>query len=135
MDHDRVEGLGSVAGWARVVLPLLLVVLGAGTARAGGPWVGEEQITHQFDWLQYVMTGITVVTVLGAGILVLGVAVHVYVRWSRPADPLKVALSDPWVRANLERLGGDAAGTETPGPDNTDGVQAAPPPADAGPSA
>jgi hypothetical protein len=136
MDPVQVRGLRPVAAWAWVVLPLVLAVLGVGTARADfvGPSVNTDQIVHQFDWLEYVMTGISVLTVVGAGALGLGFGVHVYMRWTRPSDPLKVALSDPWVRAHLERLG-DAAGAEAPGPENADGVQADPPTDGAGPPA
>jgi hypothetical protein len=63
----------------------------------------NQNIASFSDMLVWIGTGIFVLGVVGGVVLVGMVAVRVYLRNSTTTDPLKLAMSDPWVRANLEQ--------------------------------
>jgi hypothetical protein len=60
-----------------------------------------ESYAVAFRWFG---TGIFVLGVVGAAVLVGMVAVRIYMHQSATTDPMKLAMSDPWVRAHLEQL-------------------------------
>jgi hypothetical protein len=79
-------------------------------AEAAGPQFGEY--TRLFK--SWVFLTVVAVVVVGVAVVV-GVGVRVYLRMSTTTDPEKLALSDPWVRAELARRKAEADGN-LPGP-------------------
>jgi hypothetical protein len=51
-----------------------------------------------------VLSGFMIVIFSVGGVAALAVGARLYFRATRPTDPVKLALTDPWVRANLERF-------------------------------
>jgi hypothetical protein len=51
-----------------------------------------------------ILSGFVIVMFTVGGISMLAVCTRFYIKLIRPEDPAKLALRDPWVRANLERL-------------------------------
>ena len=64
------------------------------------PYVDAGKMTKSFED----MTNLWVIFILVAvGVAVVAIGVHLYVNWGRPKDPTKLALSDPWVRAQMNQ--------------------------------
>ena len=109
----QVRGGGGRWAGVRVGVAALLLLAFAGTARAQFPSEVHEGANKSLDAyteaLTWLPTLLTVVVVVGSLVLVLSVTARFYVRWSATTDPEKLALSDPWVRAHLDRLKTGAA--------------------------
>jgi hypothetical protein len=92
--------------WVGVGLSTLVLMTWAGTAY--GQTIQQVEQANQniasfSDMLVWIGTGVFILGVVGGVVLVGMVAVRVYLRNSTTTDPLKLAMSDPWVRANLEQ--------------------------------
>ncbi len=72
------------------------------------------------QFLSLIWTVMIVVTCLGAGAIGLIAGVWLYLRFSPPTDPQQLAMSDPWIRAHLDKLPagtpGEAPPAEAPAP-------------------
>jgi hypothetical protein len=62
----------------------------------------RESLTNTFTWLA--VAGLVV-----GGIMVLGIASGLFVRFRTTKDPMKLAMSDPWVRAQMSQYDTGAA--------------------------
>jgi hypothetical protein len=62
----------------------------------------RETFTNMFTWL-------AIVGLVVGGILVLGMASGVFLHFRATKDPMKLAMSDPWVRAQMAQFDTDAA--------------------------
>jgi hypothetical protein len=60
------------------------------------------------------LSGFMIFIFAAGGVTALAVTARFYFRLTQPKDPLKVALSDPWVRANLSRLPNGQSGNPPP---------------------
>jgi hypothetical protein len=95
-----------VGTWVRVGLSALLLMTWGGTAH-GQSIEQAQEMNQNMEWymeiFRWLGTGIFILGLVGAAVLVGMVAVRVYMRTSATTDPMKLALSDPWVRAHLEQ--------------------------------
>jgi hypothetical protein len=62
----------------------------------------RESLTTTFTWL-------AVIGLVVGGIMVLGIASGLFVRFRTTKDPMKLAMSDPWVRAQMTQYHTGAA--------------------------
>jgi hypothetical protein len=101
------------ATWFWVGLPLLVLLTWGGSAQ-GQTLEQTQNIEHQMESygevIRTVGTGIFVLGIVVGFILVGMLAVRIYLRSSATTDPMKLAMSDPWMRANLERWQAAQAG-------------------------
>ena len=75
-------------------------------AEASDPYFGEYTRLIK-SWVFFTVVAVVVV----GAVVVLGVAVRFYLRMSSTTDPEKLAMSDPWIRAELARRKAEGDGT------------------------
>jgi hypothetical protein len=99
--------------WFRAGLIALLLMTWAGTAH-GQPVEQMREMNENMEsyvgLFRWFGTGLFILGIVGAVALVGMVAVRIYLHNSATTDPLKLAMSDPWVRAQLEKQQAAAAG-------------------------
>src|SRR6266852_22800 len=118
-----MSSAGSVRAWVGMVVAAVLLVPAAETACGqqyvpAGPRPEDiavsqamnESLESQFSTVAWLTTGAFWFAIVCGLVALAWLAARLYYRLTRPTDPTKFAMNDPWVRAHFAQLNGGAPG-------------------------
>jgi hypothetical protein len=95
-----------VGTWVRAGLTALVLTAWAGPAHGQATEQVREMkrgVEALDEYIRVFGTGLVILGIVGAVALVGRAAIRVYLGHSATTDPLKLAMSDSWIRAQLEK--------------------------------